>query len=36
MSFDHHSCSHGGYGFIMSWGSASIALELLEDALAKV
>jgi hypothetical protein len=28
-------CRHGGYGFQSSWGSASIALELLETALAK-
>jgi hypothetical protein len=26
-------CSHGGYGFQSSWGSASMALELLEGAL---
>ena len=36
MFFNDHFCSHGGYGFVMSWGSASIALELLEDALIKV
>ncbi|KAF8632057.1 hypothetical protein AX15_002079 [Amanita polypyramis BW_CC] len=29
-----YNYGHGGYGFIMSWGSANIALELLEDALA--
>jgi hypothetical protein len=27
------SYSHGGYGFQSSWGSASMALELLEGAL---
>lgn len=32
---DTHSDSHGGYGFQTSWGSASAALDLLEDALAK-
>ncbi|KAF8699015.1 hypothetical protein AX14_001037 [Amanita brunnescens Koide BX004] len=31
-----YNYGHGGYGFIMSWGSASIVLELLEDALTKV
>lgn len=28
-------CSHGGYGYQSSWGSASIASELLDEALAK-
>ncbi|KIY48481.1 nucleotide-binding domain-containing protein [Fistulina hepatica ATCC 64428] len=30
-----HNYGHGGYGFQSSWGSASIALELLEKALAE-
>jgi hypothetical protein len=27
--------SHGGYGFQTSWGSASVAVELLEHALSR-
>jgi len=30
-----HNYGHGGYGFQTSWGSASVAVELLEQALAK-
>lgn len=31
-----HLCGrHGGYGYISSWGSASVALKLLEGALAE-
>ncbi|KAI0251943.1 nucleotide-binding domain-containing protein [Lactifluus subvellereus] len=30
-----HNYGHGGYGFQTSWGSASAAVDLLEDALAK-
>jgi len=32
---DMRSDSHGGYGFQTSWGSAAVAVELLEQALAK-
>ncbi|TFK41512.1 D-amino-acid oxidase [Crucibulum laeve] len=31
-----HNYGHGGYGFLASFGSASMALELLEDALSKL
>jgi aromatic ring-opening dioxygenase LigB subunit len=36
MSTDlaHLRDRHGGYGYISSWGSASVALNLLESALA--
>lgn len=30
-----HNYGHGGYGYISSWGSASVALKLLEGALAE-
>ncbi|KAF8067739.1 D-amino-acid oxidase [Lyophyllum atratum] len=30
-----HNYGHGGYGYISSWGSASMALDLLESALKK-
>ena len=29
----HDRDRHGGYGYISSWGSASVALDLLEGAL---
>ena len=32
---DTRSDSHGGYGFQTSWGSASVAVDLLEQALAE-